>query len=98
MTIQEFKTKHSDLINRGVIRFSDEHPYFAHVCKEMNLTGNEKNIASSLLNKPNTIIIDRFADDNQTILADKNEILSPRRDVLKIGYTKTYGIGVYQLL
>jgi hypothetical protein len=95
MDIQTFKTKHRDLINKGVITFTNIHPYFDECVTRLTepYTNEEIQSAKQALSA-DFIVIDRFVDD--IIVAEAHELNSPRADVLKMGYIKDIGIGIYK--
>lgn len=106
MTLENFKTKHKDLIELGAIRFTDEHPAMGFVMNKLRAGENVspdhieigKNLANKMFNNGcKMIIIDRFSPDLKTIYCDAKELVTARRDVLKMGFVKGYGVGVYVL-
>jgi hypothetical protein len=96
MTYGRFKYKYRKLIERGVIKFSPEHPYFGLIKDVMYVDINE--IKCEILDKTfshDYIIINRMGDDNKTILAKKCQLFSPERDVIKLGYHKLQNTNVF---
>jgi hypothetical protein len=103
MTLNDFITKHSDLINRGVITITTENPKINDFLKsiESDLTSDEKQEyvrlikTTKLFGSGDTYItIDRFVDGD--FIAEKHELIAPRRDVIKMGFDKSFGVGVYK--
>lgn len=102
MSIDEFSMKHEKLIKRGVITITSDNPKINDFIKFIKAKLNESELkeyiellkSTKLFNDSDIYItIDRFVDGN--FIADKNELTSPRNDVLKMGFIKTFGIGVY---
>jgi hypothetical protein len=95
LTLEQFKTKHFDLIERGMIRFTKKFPDVIPNFDEEKM----KTITSALSSfyGDNVIIIDRFTDDLKTVLGEARELNTARSDVRKMGYINV-GIGVYKLL
>jgi len=97
MNIQEFKKKHRELIKKGVIKFSINHP---HTKNYFETQGNLNNFKIKLiidLLKSQYITIDRYNLETGEFLCEARELKPVRTDVLKMGYEKYFGLGVYRL-
>jgi hypothetical protein len=99
MTLSEFKTKHQDLIKRGMIRFTKELPNSEDAFPNLNeeQTKAAMSILSKIYNSPNMIVIDRFADDLKTILGEAKELKTACKDAKNMDYVNT-NIGIYKLM
>ena len=99
MTEQEFKIKHKNLIDLGVITFTNENPVYKLIKKKIEIGEFPReglSFAHSLLCEgDDMIIVDRFTSDFKTILCEAKELSVVRRDILKMGYEKGVGMGVY---
>ena len=99
MTLSEFKIKHQHFIDLGVICFTNENPAYKFIenkVKNGEFPKEGLSFAHSYCHEgDDMIIVDRFTSDLQTILCEAKELSVIRRDILKMGYEKGVGMGVY---
>ncbi|RPI84079.1 MAG: hypothetical protein EHM34_04250 [Nitrosopumilales archaeon] len=97
MDIREFKKKYKDLIKKGAVRFTTEHPYTENYLNAQdNLTDFQKKLITDIL-RCQYITIDRYNLETGEFLCEARELKPVRTDVLKMGYEKHIGLGVYRL-
>jgi ribosomal protein S12 methylthiotransferase accessory factor YcaO len=98
MTFERFKYKHRKLIEKGVIRFSPEHPNIKEIREILTTCKNEDLIKEEMVKKmyfQDYIIIDQLSENKKTILVKKWKLLSPQRDVIKLGYYKIQNSNIF---
>jgi hypothetical protein len=99
MDITYFKAKHKNLIEKGVIKFTNEHPYFKTTSLALLEYFPQSQVDAARktgLWHGDYIVLDRYNETTGEFLAEAKELNSPRADILKMGYQKEIGIGVYK--